>query len=92
MTNQTTPTLKKRRTGSAPPGFERISRLSARICFAPSTIQGWVANPDLQFPAPTKLGQRVAIYNTAAVDAWLEKHLGVKVAGDAAPARGGAPC
>lgn len=69
MIDHVTPTKKERRTGSAPPGFERIATLAVRIGFSASTIHSWVAT--LGFPAPTKLGARVSIYNTKAVDAWM---------------------
>ena len=71
MSNKETPFPKKRRTGSAPPGFERVSTLSGRVGFAESTIRGWIGNKSLGFPAPIKLGARVAIFSIAAVNQWM---------------------
>jgi predicted DNA-binding transcriptional regulator AlpA len=71
MSNQATPFPKKRRTGSAPSGFERVSTLSGRIGLAESTIRGWIGNKSLGFPEPIKLGARVAIFSIAAVNQWL---------------------
>lgn len=71
MINETTPHTKKRRTGSAPPGFERVSKLSERIGFAESTIRGWIGNKDLAFPEPVRLGTRVSIFSIASVNEWM---------------------
>lgn len=71
MSNQATPSPKQRRIGSASPGFERVSTLSARIGFAESTIRGWIGDKSLGFPEPIKLGARVAIFSIAAVNQWM---------------------
>jgi predicted DNA-binding transcriptional regulator AlpA len=67
-------TKRKRKTASAPAGFERMKDLSARIGFSPSAIYSWIA--DEGFPAAKKLGRNVALYPTADVDAWLAERLG----------------
>jgi predicted DNA-binding transcriptional regulator AlpA len=82
MSTQVTP--KKRRTAGAPPGFERMAALSARIGFCPSAIYNWISNPDMGFPAAVKLGRNISLYPIAAVDAWLAKR------GVAAPVQAGA--
>jgi predicted DNA-binding transcriptional regulator AlpA len=71
MATPATTLKKKRRTGSAPPGFERVSTLAKRIGFAESTVKGWVASKLLGFPEPIRLGSRVSIYNTESVNAWM---------------------
>ena len=57
-----------------------MKSLAERIGLSPSTIYGWIADPEIAFPPPTKLGKRLSIFSTTAVNAWLAARAGTLVA------------
>lgn len=65
---------KKRRMPRAPAGYERMAAMAERIGFAPSTVYSWIADEKMAFPRPLKLTKNIALFLTAAVDAWLAEH------------------
>ena len=62
---------KKHRKPSAPAGYERMAAMAERIGFSPSTVYSWIADEKMAFPRPLKLTKNVALFLTAAVNAWL---------------------